>query len=63
MGRVGRSWARQPVDVSIVVGSVQLSRDGNMMIHRLQAGGRPVRPDPDSPGQPEREDVTRMVPS
>ena len=33
----GRMWARQPVDVSIVAGSVQLSRDGQVIkVHPIR---------------------------
>jgi transposase InsO family protein len=33
----GRGWARQPVDVSIVAGSVQLSRDGKVIrVHPIR---------------------------
>ena len=33
----GRGWARQPVDVSIVAGSVQLSRDGRVIrVHPIR---------------------------
>jgi hypothetical protein len=33
----GRRWARQPVDVSIVAGSVQLSRDGKLIrVHPIR---------------------------
>jgi hypothetical protein len=33
----GRGWARQPIDVSIVAGSVQLSRDGTVIrVHPIR---------------------------
>ena len=33
----GRSWARQSIDVSIVAGSVQLSRDGKVIrVHPIR---------------------------
>jgi transposase InsO family protein len=35
--RAGRAWARQPADVSIVAGSVQLSRDGKVIrVHPIR---------------------------
>jgi transposase InsO family protein len=35
--QAGRSWARQPIDVSIVAGSVQLSRDGKVIrVHPIR---------------------------
>ena len=35
--QAGRSWARQPVDVAIVAGSVQLSRDGKVIrVHPIR---------------------------
>jgi hypothetical protein len=37
MYRAGRSWARQPIDVSIVAGSVQLSKDGKVIrVHPIR---------------------------
>jgi hypothetical protein len=33
----GRMWARQPIDVTIVAGSVQLSRDGKIIrVHPIR---------------------------
>jgi hypothetical protein len=35
--RAGRSWARQAIDVSIVAGSVQLSKDGKVIrVHPIR---------------------------
>jgi hypothetical protein len=35
--QAGRCWARQPIDVSIVAGSVQLSRDGKIIrVHPIR---------------------------
>jgi hypothetical protein len=35
--QAGRGWARQAIDVSIVAGSVQLSRDGKVIrIHPIR---------------------------
>jgi transposase InsO family protein len=35
--RAGRRWARQPIDVTIVAGSVQLSRDGKVIrVHPIR---------------------------
>ena len=35
--QAGRAWARQPIDVSIVAGSVQLSRDGTVIrVHPIR---------------------------
>ena len=35
--RCGRGWARQSIDVSIVAGSVQLSRDGKVIrVHPIR---------------------------
>jgi hypothetical protein len=35
--QAGRSWARQSIDVSIVAGSVQLSRDGTVIrVHPIR---------------------------
>jgi len=37
MYRAGRSWARQPIDVSIVAGSVQLAKDGKVIrVHPIR---------------------------
>ena len=35
--QAGRSWARQPIDVTIVAGSVQLSKDGKVIrVHPIR---------------------------
>ena len=35
--RAGRRWARQPIDVTIVAGSVQLSQDGKVIrVHPIR---------------------------
>jgi transposase InsO family protein len=37
MYRAGRSWARQPIEVSIVAGSVQLAKDGKVIrVHPIR---------------------------